>query len=415
MKKKITKNIIWLCADKGIRLIAGIYLLGAVAKDLGPSIYGDLIIAISAVTLFSALGSSSLQNIIVDHIIKDGNKKEILIPGIILSILGAIFGCIFSLITSVITNNDIRVFYITLIISISLPIQSIWVLKYWFEANMENKIVVNSELASFIICGFIKMFLIKIGASVYYFALSIVLEATLTSIFIYIAIKSEIKDIKITSKIVSNAKLLLKKSWPIICSSLLIALYMEFDKFMISRLLGSEKVGIYAAGVRICQIFYIFPAIILSVLYPILTGYSNKYINWNNIGKLIIIMGIFNALLLSIFSEEICTILYGNNYIESAEVIKITSWTILSVGIGTVWTRWIIHNENTIMLLKSQVITALLTITLDFILIPEYGIIGGSWSLLISAFIALSISFTMYKPKESWALIIGGFNFGKRV
>ena len=61
---------------------------------------------------------------------------------------------------------------------------------------------------------------------------------------------------------------LLKDSWPLILSGIVISIYMKIDQVMIKEMLDSEAVGQYAAAVKLSEAWYFIPMVIASSLFP---------------------------------------------------------------------------------------------------------------------------------------------------
>ena len=66
----------------------------------------------------------------------------------------------------------------------------------------------------------------------------------------------------------NTATVLLKESWPLILSGLVISVYMKIDQVMIKHLIDDNAVGIYAAAVKVSEIWYFIPVVIASSLFP---------------------------------------------------------------------------------------------------------------------------------------------------
>ena len=59
-----------------------------------------------------------------------------------------------------------------------------------------------------------------------------------------------------------SAKFLLKQSWPLILSAVMVSLYMQIDIVMLKPL-GAKVVGIYSAAARISEAWYFIPVAIV--------------------------------------------------------------------------------------------------------------------------------------------------------
>jgi len=73
------------------------------------------------------------------------------------------------------------------------------------------------------------------------------------------------------------AKSLLKDSWPLVFSGIVIMIYMRIDQVMIKNMLGNWAVGQYAAAVRLSEVWYFIPIVVCNSLFPaIVKAKKNK-------------------------------------------------------------------------------------------------------------------------------------------
>ena len=77
--KRYFANTSWLFAEKIIRLVIGLFVGVWVARYLGPAKYGLLNYVQAFVGLFSAFATLGLDGIVVRELVKDENKKDLLL------------------------------------------------------------------------------------------------------------------------------------------------------------------------------------------------------------------------------------------------------------------------------------------------------------------------------------------------
>ena len=86
-KKKIIENIIWLFADKILRIGFSLFVGLWFARYLKPELYGSFNFALAYVGFFSIIASLGLQNIVVKELIISPDKKEEIIGTTIILLL----------------------------------------------------------------------------------------------------------------------------------------------------------------------------------------------------------------------------------------------------------------------------------------------------------------------------------------
>ncbi len=66
----------------------------------------------------------------------------------------------------------------------------------------------------------------------------------------------------------NRAKSLFAESWPMLLSVMAVMVLMRVDQVMLGQLIGNEAVGIYSAAVRISEIWYFIPFVIVASVFP---------------------------------------------------------------------------------------------------------------------------------------------------
>ena len=193
---------------------------------------------------------------------------------------------------------------------------------------------------------------------------------------------------------------LLKDSWPLILSGLVIVIYMKIDQVMIKNMLSDTEVGYYAAAVRISEAWYFIPTAICTSLFPSIINAKkiNNILYISRLQKLYDILTWFAiavALPITLFSTFIVGILFGHEYLASAPVLTIYIWAGLPVSLGVASSQYLV-NENLTKISFSRTFIGMVTnVLLNFIFIPIYGIIGSAFATLISYSLAtFSIGFS---------------------
>jgi len=186
-------------------------------------------------------------------------------------------------------------------------------------------------------------------------------------------------------------KKLLSNSWPLIISAIGITVYMRIDQIMIKEMLDEKSVGLYSAAVRLSEIWYFVPMIIISSLFPAIINakkISQEFYHkrLQRLYTMMVWMAIGIALPITFYSNWIITFLYGAAYIEAGKVLMIHIWTSVFVFLGVAFSQYLLTENLTKISLYRTVSGAFINILLNLIWIPKYGIIGAATATLISQF-----------------------------
>ena len=397
-------NTGWMFAEKILFMIVA-FLVGIyVARYLGPTQYGLLNYAFSFVFIFQAFSKLGLDGIVTRNLIQRPNdKSKLLGTSIILKLIGSVIGLLIVLISIQFTSSDYETKIMVVIIAGGMLFNSFEVGRFFFESIVKAKYNAMAGSASVIVSSGFKVFLIISGADLVWFAVAYSVEIVIRGIGFIALYQLKNKDISSWKFDKSILKSLLRDSWPLMLSSIAVMLYMRIDQIMIKEMLGAEAVGNYVAAVKISELWYFIPIVINNSLFPAIIDAKNKgerfyYKRLQQLFNLLIWSSVFIAVPIFFLSPFIISQLFGNVYISAAPVLSIHIWSAIFIFMNNTVGKWHIAENLTKLLLYRTALGALINIGLNFILIPEYGIIGAAWSTLISYAFVAYFSGLLFKP-----------------
>lgn len=404
---KYFHNTSWLFGEKILRMIVGLFVGIWVARYLGPEQFGLFSYAQSFVGLFTAIATLGLDGIVVRELVKDeGRRDELIGTAFWLKLMGA-FGVLAILGVAInFTSNDTYTNVLVFIIASATIFQSFNVIDFYFQSKVLSKYVVYANIISLLLSSIVKVVLILNDAPLIAFAWTIVFDTAVLSLgFIYYFLKHskfKIQNLAFKSK---TAVLLLRDSWPLILSGIVVSIYMRIDQVMIKEMLDNEAVGQYAAAVRISELWYFIPIVIASSLFPAIINAKKVseelyYARLQKLYDLMVWMAIAIALPMTFLSDWVVNILYGGAYNQAGSVLMIHIWAGVFVFLGVASGKWFMA-ENLIMLSFWRTFNGMvINIILNFILIPKYGIQGAAVATLVSYFIA-GLLFDFFNKKTN--------------
>ena len=388
--KKYFKNTSWLLAEKMFRVLLSFFVSILVIRYLGPDNFGLLSYAISFYGLFTALSVLGLESISIRELVKHPDKRDKLLGSVFgLRLIGGAITLAIIIIVLLSTGESYDTSLLIIVISSSVIFQSFSVVDYYFRSKVEAKYSVYVLSSSVLISAVIKLLMVYWKAPLIYFAVIYSFEFLVAAVGFLMVYKK--RGLKISGwkfdKLLSVE--LLKDSWPLILSGLVVSIYMKIDQVMIKNMLNNEQVGYYAAAVRLSEAWYFIPIAITNSLFPAIVhakNISEEFYN-NRMQKLydmLAWLSIAIALPVSFFSKEIILILLGNTYAPSAPILTIYIWAGVAVFLGVASSQYLINENYTKLSFFRTFIGMIINVILNFILIPVYGIIGAAVATLIS-------------------------------
>ncbi len=389
--RAILVNTSWLFADRILRMGAGLFVGVWVARYLGVQQYGIFNYAYAFVSLLAPIANLGLDNVVIRYTANNPSNKDELLGTTFWLLLFAAIGTLVLAVGSIslFRQNEILVISLVSIFATTWIFQAFDTIDLWFRAQVLSKYTVVAKNIAFVIVTLLKIFLIKIQASLVTFAWATLAEFVLGAIGLVIAYRINgysLQSWRWNSKL---AKGLLKESWPLIFSSLAILIYMKIDLIMLGQMVGDKAVGIYSAATRISEVWYFIPMAIASSVCPSI--YRAKEINeelyYQRIGqflRLVVMMALVIALPMTFLSETIITTLFGNGYIEAGKILAIHIWASLFVFMGVATSPWFIAEGLNHLSMYRTIIGAISNILLNLFLIPTYEGFGAAIATVIS-------------------------------
>lgn len=393
--RKIFINSSWLLLDRLIRMLGSLLIGIWVARYLGPRQYGIINYAVAFVGLFSVLSTLGMDAIVVRNLVKDRSNAGIQLgTSFVLRIAGAFTSFFLAVATVMVLKGDESVVVVVVaIVAVGNIFQAFDVIDVFFQSDLQSKLTVIAKNAAFLLLSLVKIVLIISGSGLYAFAATGVAEIFVGAIGLVICYRKSGYDFRSWRFRLQTARQLLKESWPLILSGIIVMIYLRIDQIMLGQMKTETEVGIYSAAVRVSEVWYFIPTIIVNSVMPsIIKAKGNSEREYEHrlrlLFGLVASLGFLLIVPLSLASSWIIQTLYGSNYIDAGPVLAIQAWTGLFVFLGVARGPWIIAEGLTRFSFMTTAFGAVSNIVLNIILIPKYSMIGASIATLISYAIA---------------------------
>lgn len=415
--KNILANTGWLFADRIFRMGVGLFVGVWVARYLGPEQFGVYNYALSFVALFGTFATLGLDGIVVRDIVRDPSRKnEILGTAFVLKLLGGVLTLLLTMgAISLLRPHDILVSWLVGITVCGTIFQAFDVIDFWFQSQVHSKYTVYAKSAAFLLIALIKVILVLIKAPLIAFAFAGMSEVVLGAIGIVFTYVLNGQTFKVWQMSLLCAKKLFRDSWPMIITNAMIVIYMRIDQIMLGSMVGNKAVGLYSVAIRISEIWYFIPVVIMSSVFPTIvkTKQQNRELYFEKMQylyKVLIWVAIGIAIPLTFISNEIISKMFGEKYAGAGSVLSIHIWAAVFV-FYSVGKHIFVQCEN--MQLFSLVCTAsgaFINVGLNILLIKKYEIVGAAVATLCAQITSSIIIPSLYhKDRISVKLFFKSF------
>jgi PST family polysaccharide transporter len=410
--EKIADNIAWLLIDKAVRMGVGLVVGVWVARYLGPEQFGLFNYALAFAGLFGSVAVLGLNEIVVRDLVKTPDQAPVTLgTSFWLHVLGSMLAT--GLMVGAILwlrPDDALTHRMVLLLGLTTLFQSTAVIKYWFEAKVTARYTVWVENGAFLCFALVRVALILAHAPLIGFLWAVLFENALVAIGLVWIYRQKRGTLPRWQVSLNRARSLLWDAWPVMLSGLAVMLYMRIDQIMLGEMLGQRAVGIYSAALRVSEVWYTVPVILVASFFPTIieSKKTSTALYAERLGRLLdlmVVIALGIALGMSLLSPWIIGVLYGSRYAEASGVLVIHIWTCLFVFIGVVGRRWYVFENLQLLDLGRVVLGALANVGLNLVLIRPYGVVGAAMATLVSQAIAAYLADALSKRTRGlfWA------------
>jgi O-antigen/teichoic acid export membrane protein len=391
--------------DKVATLVVGFFVTVFVARYLGPDDFGLYSYAISVAAIFSVAGHMGLSGLVVREIVKKPDDRGETLGttlGLKFIGMGAGYGVllVYAALYEGISSQE---FIMLAIAGAALLFSPFQVFDSWFQAFVQAKYVTYASLIALAVSSGLKIAFVFMGAGVIYFVSANLAQAVivfLAFVFFY----------KVTSPLRLSewsfswvrAKELFSQGWLVFLGSIFAVVYLKVDQVMLKWFEGSSSVGIYAVAAQLSEAWYFVPAAIVTSFFPKLIklrAQSRQDFDkrFQQLLDLLFVLALAMALVMTLASEYIILLFFGEHYLESAGVLVIHVWAALFIFMRAAFSKWILIENFLVFSLLTQGAGALVNVVLNYYLIPEFGVTGAAYATLISYAFASFFSLAIYR------------------
>ena len=398
--KKYFQNTGWIFLAKMVTFVVSFFTIAMVARYLGPENYGKLSYAQSFVGIFSIFASLGIDQILYRDLVAHPEREfEILGTSFVAKLVFGSLTFVVTVFSAYCINTDPILTWMIGIVALTFLLQPLGILSFFFQARVQAKYAsIISIVLAFLIPA-LKLLIITLHAGILYFSALIVLEAIILALFnVYLYVTVFKNNPLEWGYSRTFFKKLALDSLPLLLAGFSSYLYGRIDQVMIQHFLNSASVGLFDAAVRLTEIWGFFPGIFITSLFPAIVNARNH--NHAEYVKRFITLSGFSLALAGTIAAGVCItapliihILFGPQFHESVAILRIYIWSQVGVIAVTLMQSYLITENKTTRILLLTSLGALVNISLNWQLIPRFGIYGAAYTTLISYVILLFVFF----------------------
>lgn len=389
MQNKVLKNATWIIGCRIVQMLLSIVVTMLTARFLGPSGYGTINYAASLVAFVIPIMNLGLTGVLVYEIIHNPTQEgEIMGTSICMTLSSSVLCIIGVVLFTVFVNAGEReTIIVCALYSIILIFQALEIMQYWFQAKLKSKYTSLAMLFAYMIVSIYKIVLLVLNCSIYLFAVSSAFDYMIIAVSLLIIYKKlGGQSLKFSW---AKAKEMFARSKYYIVSNLMVIIFAETDKIMLKLMISSEATGLYSASVACAQVTnFVFSAIIDSSRPSILESeQQSDQVFETGVVKLysvVIYLSLLQCIVITLFAPFVINILYGAEYANAVNPLRIIVWYTTFAYLGAVRNIWMLAKNKQKYLWILNVCGAAANIVLNLIFIRLWGMVGAALASLIT-------------------------------
>ena len=270
--QRAAANSGWLLADRLVRGGGSLVLMVLIGRWLGPRSFGLYSYALAMTALFAPIASLGLEGIVVRNLVLNPEKSgKTLTEALFLRILGGLTALALLFPTLLLQRGERReALVIVLLLGGAYLFQAWDVLDHWFQSRVQSRYAAWVRMPVFLLGGTLKGFLAYRGGSLVLLAGVALLEALAGALGLWLVYRFLHGPALFSEFSLSGAGALLRDSWPLVLSGILVLSFLKIDQVMLGTMASMSALGIYASAVRLVELWNLLPQVVLPSVYPTL-------------------------------------------------------------------------------------------------------------------------------------------------
>lgn len=389
-------NLVTQTGTEIVGALMGLVLTSALAKTLGPEIYGQYILALSLAGLFGVGVEFGSNRILVRQIARSPeNGSTVVANGLILRGLAAVIMSILLCSVLLILGYTPQAVALILVIWLMSCINLITTtIRMWFHGlqRMEYDAIIRGTQA--VLTTVIGLAVLSLNPSMEAVAFSMVAVSFVTFITTYLVAVCKIEKMRVSDSTRAGALRLARMGLPILVAGLFASISFRADSVLLSIFSTEVEVGQYGAAYNTVLSLALFSLMLNNVFFPLLSvAYTHGTQTFQTTVRATVryvgLLGLPMSFGLFTLSEPIINLIYGAEFTPAILLMRIVSPALALMFLSTQLSTVCIALNKQHKILPVLFISAVVNVSLNIVLIPSTGAVGASIVTTLTEFVAL--------------------------
>lgn len=389
-------------------------LLGAamVARVFGPENMGRLSIVQSASAIFIFFATLGLDHFVVREFTRKPDDHELKCSLLITQTLGWLLYVAAVVIYFVIKGNLQHEIYLIANVTLSTFFLRVIYLKLYLQAINQAKVIAVAATTSRVFA----LIYLLIGTFMHFsYDIMIVylpIQAFIQTVMMWFGYRKVVKSSQQPFTYSFKRMFpLLREAFPVLIATAVYYGYSQADVLIVSYFMNDHDVGIYAAAMRLIpQAAFVGHIAAITFYSSISVSFDKDFslflLQTKRVIKLQIMLAMCLVIIGSLLSTLIIYCLYGEKFMQSAQILSVGVWAWLFMFPAALFSRLLVLTKLAKFELMKALIVAPISLSLNFALIPKFGPIAASFVTVMTYFMGDFLVYLLFK-KTRFMFFIG--------
>lgn len=392
MRRRVAGNLLWMLAERGIQVAAGIGIVAMLARALGPEGFAHFQYAQAVVLIAASVALICGGEVVVPRLVATPSPREqhrLLTHAFSLRVGGAILGyllmCGFLLLRQPAPDTWAAALLLGIAILLREPFG---VVTAWLQAHTNNRPNTLFSLMSLCAKGGLVAILFAAGVhSVPSFASAFAVEAIILAGLLAAYYFTRVErcrvqyDIQFTRELMTNGALF----W---VSFMLMMGARRIDQLVLQPSVPLAEFGAYAACMQILDNYTVVATIVAAGVAPIYvygqTAFSTARRNVARIAAGMSLIGMAGAALIAASAHWIVYLLYGSEFASSARLLQFAALASGLIFADVALTLLPVYLRRPDWIAMKWALVLAATFAFDLVAIPRLGAWGAVWGYALA-------------------------------
>jgi PST family polysaccharide transporter len=402
-------NAFWLGADRALRIGLSFIVGILVVRHLGPTGTGVLQSGLALAALFALGVELGLDGVLRREIVRTPERTGALLGSATLMRAAVLVPAV-ALFAIAYAHQGTGTPSLGLWVGITLALPLAQTAEVWFLATGRVRTSVLAQGITFILVSALRVALVLAGAAVAAFGAAAAAETLLIGLALGLAFWRCTTAPRTWSWDAALARKMMRDATPLLLTNLAVFIYRRFDLLIVANLLDARAAGFYAAAVRMSELGYVAPMLLLNAWFPLITRLHAEdpvayRATLSDFYRKIVWAGAAFALVVTFSAHGLVRILLGRAFDGAAVPLAIHAWTAVFIAYGIARSQWLLLEDRLFDGLWLACAGAIANLLLNFALIPVLGVNGAA----LAAIVALALNMGVFpalskRTRPGWVL-----------